>query len=147
MAIELRSCGKCGFAIEQGMAGGNQIGKPYIQCPSCYEYNIVGYSDEWDLKGSLGKVWHIVRLFLSLLIYSFGGPFLVFLASKIVEFDLTDELMFGSWITTFIVWGFFVIRSLIFDIRESRKRLKDQKYLEILDQLGLLYDGAVKLVD
>ena len=129
------------------MAGGNQIGKPYVQCPSCYEYNIVGYSDEWDLKGSLGKVWHIVRLFLSLLIYSWGGPFLVFLASKIVEFDLTDELMFGSWITTFIVWGFFVIRSLISDIRESRKRLKDQKYLEILDQLGLLYDGAVKLVD
>ena len=120
-----------------------EIGKPFIICIRCQHHNVVKHINEWDLMSWIRKAWHITVLLLNVMIFSVLGVLLLGIGKTVFNFNLGDiSIIIYGYIATFIPLASWRIKAFLCAVRESRNRMKDPKYLELLNQLGL-----IKLVD
>ena len=130
-------CNKCKKALET-LQPYFSTGIPFLLCESCNTVTII-HSDrtEWDLKTPYQRFSaRFDTCGIGVFIGGSIGFFLALLLQKILHFDSNILL-----IILFVAGSFIGIRissrSLQETIRESRERMSNKNYVELLERLGL----------
>jgi hypothetical protein len=136
-----RKCPKCSFVIEAFQRDYIDIGPPFLECPNCNTTILLSHIQEWDLKSFWQKVYFISVHCYTLLFWSLLAPMLIlfigpYLARESKEFPhYMVVIMFLSYPITLIILSVIGTKNLSEEIRKSRERMKDPKYLEKLKEL------------
>ena len=138
MGINYRpKCFKCGYVFPS-RGNSREIGVPYEFCPRCNGVVHFDDTEEWDLKSGFGKLCYIGVCLWTVTVYSMIGLLAMAVCSEIFEFEPSEELYFKGWLGALIFFLIWQIVKLLLDIRKSRERLKDPKYVEVLKNLGII---------
>jgi hypothetical protein len=114
----------------------HSIGEPFLVCPKCNSINIIADNrTEWDLKPQREQFLFKAKVAFFSAFLGFGtGVLLTELSKRYLHLD--SRYWFTAPIGA-IAWYFLLGADLRRKIRESRSRMLDPKYKELLARLGL----------
>ncbi len=141
-----RLCPNCQYVLEGYTHDYKTIGTPFTICPNCETAVRLSHVNEWDLMSPLQKKHYLLSHIWTSLLWTVGGLVVGMLIGAVfLGVDVTSPRLAGrepGFIAINIILSAataFSIRSVLFkrQIRESRKRLQNDKYRQTLCSIGI----------
>lgn len=132
MAISIKTCPHCKNTVSTLYS--IDIGKPFVECSNCGHLVIDKDITEWELKDIFQKIYFLVICLYSAFLFGFL-PNLIYIF--LVD-DIDEGALLGIWLTASCCIALFGSRNLIDEIKESKERMRDPEYRQVLRSIGLL---------
>lgn len=139
--IVIRKCPYCKMQhdIHKSLC---DFGAPFEKCWYCHNVFLLKDRNEWDVMSIARKFWYVMILFVRILAWTLLIT-LIFVAIIYLIFEkllgvLDDINALGDWFTKTLLFISFVISALgnsylfIYEVKQSKERTKDEKYIQEL---------------
>ena len=130
-----RSCPNCGYQIESGVSHYVAIGNPIYKCPSCGFQIKLDHINEWELMSFWKKFFHLLSSLKTALFFSVAVGFLISIITNIINKEI--DIIWLFIISPIIAFSFTTIM-VIKNISNSKIRMKNPKYRESFENIGLI---------
>lgn len=133
----IKKCSKCLTVFETG-TDSRGIGVPYKVCKNCGTYIIDKDDTEWELKNLFEKIWYLFILVWTSILFGLLAPLIFVFLREYQEIQITDNALLWMWFSFSLLLLCWLFYKHSVEIRESKVRMENIDYREILKKLGLL---------